>query len=514
MWKLSIEDDQGHKTVVSLVRDNYTVGRAQDNTIRLTERNISRHHAVIRRHEDAWELEDRASYNGCYVNGARVADPRPLVHGDLIQLGDYRLEVIDEAAAQLDAIGSHANTVPQLNRPSGSGLADRLVMLVGPTPGTEYPIIGKNILIGRGEECNLSINHGSVSRVHAELIAIGDGRYELLDRDSANGIRINGVEVRRVLLDARDTIEFGDIVLKFIPAGMYYRPGADESQQIAASSIPVEAAGTSEGLVADPQRRPLLSPVRIAAMAGLLVFGLLLAIVIVATNRRRPVPQAATSVESDSAVAILSEATSLAEEGKVEVAHERITTQIPTTSNARKSESFRAIEATWADALFQQAHDEEDRERKRAILLRIKDTETVDAGRRNRALAELSALDSGSVDVNELPPATSSVAAEPSASGVPTPTPLAAPFPMPRRTASLPGTSPSPVGPPQRTVFDAVPTTTSRSGESSGATAGDRASQLRTIAALKAKKLAKTATEKDLRVLRALCRQHNDTSCM
>ena len=44
MWKLSIEDDQANQTVVDLSRDEYTIGRDVVNTVRLTERNISRKH--------------------------------------------------------------------------------------------------------------------------------------------------------------------------------------------------------------------------------------------------------------------------------------------------------------------------------------------------------------------------------------------------------------------------------------------------------------------------------------
>ena len=42
MWKLVIEDDEGKRTVVPLTRDEYTLGRREGNTIRLTERNVSR----------------------------------------------------------------------------------------------------------------------------------------------------------------------------------------------------------------------------------------------------------------------------------------------------------------------------------------------------------------------------------------------------------------------------------------------------------------------------------------
>ncbi len=509
MWKLSIEDDQGHKTVVNLVRDEYSIGRAQENTIRLTERNISRRHAVIRRVADGWVLEDHRSYNGCYVNGVRVADPRPLAHEDLIQLGDYRLEVLDEAAAPIEAVGSHANTVPQLPRSSGSAAqTDRLVMLVGPTPGAEYPIVGKNLLIGRGEECDLAINHGSVSRVHAEIVAIADGRYELIDRGSANGIRINGVEMDRALLDARDTIELGDIVLKYIPGGMYYRPGLDARRQITAGAATAEAHSPSSADVVEPPRRGFFSPARVAAIAGVLVFGLLLAVVVVATGSRQPPPPAPVASESDSAVSILNEATTLMNEGQLEAAHAQITSRIPETSNARDSAPFRAIEAAWADNLFRQAQESEDRDRKRALLQLIKDTETVDSERRSRALAELNTLDSGGVDVSELPRATSAVAAAAPATATLNRTGSAAP---------VMGRSATPATPPPVATAEPTAEATEKPPASSGgrtsATAGDRATQLRTIAALKAKKSANLATEKDLRILRALCRQHNDASC-
>ena len=39
MWKLTIEDDEGKRTPLPLVRDEYTIGRGEENTVRLTERN-------------------------------------------------------------------------------------------------------------------------------------------------------------------------------------------------------------------------------------------------------------------------------------------------------------------------------------------------------------------------------------------------------------------------------------------------------------------------------------------
>ena len=47
MYKLIIEDDEGKTTVVPLIRDEITIGRKEGNTIRLTERNVSRRHAKL-----------------------------------------------------------------------------------------------------------------------------------------------------------------------------------------------------------------------------------------------------------------------------------------------------------------------------------------------------------------------------------------------------------------------------------------------------------------------------------
>src|SRR5258708_4765745 len=124
MWKLVIEDDETKRTSVPLTRDDYTIGRKEGNTIRLTERNVSREHAKLKKSngvaassESPFQLEDCNSYNGVYVNGLRVAQPQKLQHGDLIQIGDYRIVLQDEAMTESEvAAGATTqdmkNTVP------------------------------------------------------------------------------------------------------------------------------------------------------------------------------------------------------------------------------------------------------------------------------------------------------------------------------------------------------------------------------------------------------------------
>ena len=98
MLKLIIEDDEGRKTVVPFVRDELTIGRQEGNTIRLTERNVSRRHARLLRQQEQVLVEDLGSSNGVRLNGERVEGQVPVRHGDLIQIGDYDLALQLEAA--------------------------------------------------------------------------------------------------------------------------------------------------------------------------------------------------------------------------------------------------------------------------------------------------------------------------------------------------------------------------------------------------------------------------------
>src|SRR5882757_7118859 len=93
MHKLIIEDDEGKAVVVPLIRDEISIGRKEGNTIRLTERNVSRRHARLVRRDGRYVLEDLSSYIGTKVNGTRISGAVPLTDGDQVGIGDYRLAI-------------------------------------------------------------------------------------------------------------------------------------------------------------------------------------------------------------------------------------------------------------------------------------------------------------------------------------------------------------------------------------------------------------------------------------
>src|SRR5205823_5215900 len=68
-----------------------TIGRQEGNTIRLTERNVSRRHARLLRQNGVVYVEDLASFTGVKLNGAKISAVTPIREGDELLIGDYKI---------------------------------------------------------------------------------------------------------------------------------------------------------------------------------------------------------------------------------------------------------------------------------------------------------------------------------------------------------------------------------------------------------------------------------------
>lgn len=76
--------------------------------------------------------------------------------------------------------------------------------------GTEYPLSGAEILIGREVECQIPLRAGHVSRYHAKITLINQAAY-IEDLQSTNGTYINGKRVvGRQPIGIGDDIRFHD----------------------------------------------------------------------------------------------------------------------------------------------------------------------------------------------------------------------------------------------------------------------------------------------------------------
>jgi FHA domain len=66
--------------------------------------------------------------------------------------------------------------------------------------------------VGRDPDCELQIDHSTVSTLHCELALTNDGVY-LHDCDSTNGTFLNGEPVKEAWLIAGQELRFGDVEL-------------------------------------------------------------------------------------------------------------------------------------------------------------------------------------------------------------------------------------------------------------------------------------------------------------
>jgi len=74
------------------IRKDVEVGRTALADVELGDPSVSRRHATLARHGDAWILTDLGSQNGTTVNGKRLREPAALRDGDEVRFGAVVLE--------------------------------------------------------------------------------------------------------------------------------------------------------------------------------------------------------------------------------------------------------------------------------------------------------------------------------------------------------------------------------------------------------------------------------------
>jgi len=318
--KLIIEDDEGRRTVVPFVRDELTIGRNDDNMVRLTEKNVSRKHGKLVRKDGHFYVEDLDSFTGIRVNGERVKGKRPVQEGDLIQISEFDLSLqsgpddrtptqgggegglgdedkgtsskgaasvaakdteapqraaIDaaaEAQAELEARKLAETAIIRLSDLPASSpdsqpqeLAPdqrpRLVCLSGTLRGKEFVLDRSPVRIGRGDENDLLIDHPSISRKHCRLSLENDA-WKVMDAESRNGIRVNGEPYAAIGVRSGDTVELGHLKFAFVGPGQAF------------TLPPAQASLSSDGLDRpdrDRQDQPASSSRPLLLVLGALV---------------------------------------------------------------------------------------------------------------------------------------------------------------------------------------------------------------------------------------------------
>jgi ABC-type multidrug transport system ATPase subunit/pSer/pThr/pTyr-binding forkhead associated (FHA) protein/ABC-type multidrug transport system permease subunit len=177
------------QTVVTL-----RVGRLPDNDISLPAPVVSGRHATLRwmPASDGFMVTDLGSTNGTYVHNRdnRIVTPTFVGAGDVIYFGSYRYPVT-RALSLIQQVQSGESDSEEKRR----------------------FVIGRDI-----KNVDITIDKPAISRIHAEVTVLDDGRYAVRDLDSANGTFINGERLRgRAVVGADDRVSLGGIPVHLDP---------------------------------------------------------------------------------------------------------------------------------------------------------------------------------------------------------------------------------------------------------------------------------------------------------
>lgn len=227
------------------------VGRSAGADIRLPHPAVSSSHASIRSEGTQWLVVDEGSTNGTKVNGKKVVPKRPkaLRSGDRIEIGGFTLDVELGVIAPSTSPERTAELARRLLRDALSPEeidAPRLRVLNGPAAQRvlELPEAPSSVVLGRGEDCDLTLPDEDASRTHIEVLRRA-GEVRVRDLESKNGITINGEAALEAELRDRDEIRIGNTLLAFED------PAAAKLEEVAAEpdaevELPEPAEETDE----------------------------------------------------------------------------------------------------------------------------------------------------------------------------------------------------------------------------------------------------------------------------
>ncbi|KJK57265.1 FHA domain-containing protein [Saccharothrix sp. ST-888] len=250
---------------------SYTIGRDPGSDFRFEDARVSWRHATISFDGASWQFEDHGSTNGSYASGGRTLRAQ-LLPGTVLHLGNAesgpRLAFSAPAgvpsqqqAAQPQSPSWYESTtaprpgpsapqhqqyqqpqqyqqqpaMPQqpwpaqppvqqqwpAQQPSGfpqqqapapqpaDGGAQSQPGLGSPTMVRSLSAGSRTIRIGRALDNDIVVSDLQVSRHHAELRQLPDGRWEIVDLGSHNGIFLNGQPVERQLMGQQDRLTVG-----------------------------------------------------------------------------------------------------------------------------------------------------------------------------------------------------------------------------------------------------------------------------------------------------------------
>lgn len=145
MLTVVVHEKGGKTQRVPFDRDQFSVGREEENDLVLDRANVSKFHLRLRRANGKVEVLDLESTNGTYLNGRKITEPKAVRRSDRVYVGDFILMLEGDDAA----ITPRQRAELPVPGPDGNARSVPVAVVQG-TPGREEPLPGADALGGDG----------------------------------------------------------------------------------------------------------------------------------------------------------------------------------------------------------------------------------------------------------------------------------------------------------------------------------------------------------------------------
>src|SRR5690606_28720428 len=166
--------------------------------------------------------------------------------GDVLLIGDYRVTLQAETkarpapaglkappgAARSEGFSDEVTKITSINETASDAAREhtqimpampaKLVVISSNFAGQEFPLNRDEVVIGRGDDCHVIIDHRSISTKHAKIVRESNTIYKIVDLNSKNGVKVSGEEYRATHLKRGDIVELGHVKFRFVEPGENY----------------------------------------------------------------------------------------------------------------------------------------------------------------------------------------------------------------------------------------------------------------------------------------------------
>jgi len=201
---------------IELWKQCTTIGRSRDSDIFLEDIAVHRKQARIVYSSEGYSLRDDHGSGDSIVNGQAITECL-LKSGDQLLFGATQIIFYANEGTRPFQLPSSRGRELHMGKtldPQATATTARL-FLSNPQSGVHSIELLPGMTIGRSRDCDIFLEDLAVSRHHATINELTQGKYELVDNHSATGTFINGQQVTRAPLHEGDTIQIGNNTFTF-----------------------------------------------------------------------------------------------------------------------------------------------------------------------------------------------------------------------------------------------------------------------------------------------------------